>query len=246
MIFTFLFSGKRRSRKPPESVYHIRSGPRWQLDIWDLIKGQNWLDPCFLLFAAPGPDLQSDKLTFSRPLVFLSNSATAVFTDLCTFNKRTEGAGLIRETSCRRGRKMWKTCRLLNLDTARRMHEHSNWVRGSSRSTGGPSSTYSSVSALLQVNPPSCLPRHSTGNRREEGTNKPGYVTNDKATGPDETDARAGVFGGRGRNSVTSDLGVVLPSQSESDCQSVQGNNGGSELSKPTTDQPRGLGGGGG
>lgn len=91
-----------------------------------------------------------------------------------------------------------------------------------------------SVSALLQIKPthpatPTACHWSSTGNRRGEGTNKPGYVTNDKATWLDETHARAGVWGpGLEHCHIWSGCCVALPSQSESDCQSVQGNNRGS------------------
>lgn len=59
--------------------------------------------------------------------------------------------------------------------------------------------------------------------RGEEATNKPGYVTKDKATRPDETDARAGVSGPTLEHChIWSERRTTLPSQSESHCQSVQ------------------------
>lgn len=77
------------------SIHHYRSGPHWQLDIWYLIKGWNWFEPCFLLFAAPGLHLDNAPSFQSQP-----NTTAAVFTDSCTFNPRREEAGLIKESSC--------------------------------------------------------------------------------------------------------------------------------------------------
>lgn len=87
----------------------------------------------------------------------------------------------------------------------------------------------------------------STGSRGEEGTNKQGYVTGDKATLAGRGRCSDRGFGGRGWNTVTSDLDVVSRcqvSQSHTVSRSVRGNNGCSERSQPTSDQLRWRGGG--
>ncbi len=61
------------------------------------------------------------------------NPAAAVFTDLCTFNRRTKGAGLIRESSCCCEEMRWKPADYWT-SAKKDTHKHSKWGRGSTRS----------------------------------------------------------------------------------------------------------------
>lgn len=93
-----------------------------------------------------------------------------------------------------------KTCRAPEPPQCRMSHHEKRckWVRGSGGTTEGPRFTFSSVSALLQIKPPGTPPachRSSAGSRREEGTNRPGDVSDDEAALLDEADARAGDSG---------------------------------------------------
>lgn len=165
---------------PPESIHHIRSRPRWQLDNRDLIEGQNW-------FWSWPSIRQTDN---PHPLLFfpgLKQTLQQLFSP--TFNRRTGRAGLIRETSCCCGGMRWKPA---DSWTARTRASGSE-VRAGRLKVRAFHLYQLFFTDQTPTHPHACH-RSSTGNRRQEGTNKPGYVTRDKTTRRDETDARAGVW----------------------------------------------------
>lgn len=100
-------------------------------------------------------------------------------------------------------------------------HGHIKWVKGWSRLSEGHKPSRFHPNRLfhrstLRPETPSACHWATTGSSREEGTNKPGYVTDDKQRGRTRQMLGQG-FQGPTVEHVTSDLGsALLPSQTVS------------------------------